>query len=69
MLLLMLALSLEAKSIDAASVGMGQPSMGRRTEEEARALAAVFTASPASSFASFHALIFTAFLALVAHSA
>lgn len=32
---------------------------GRRTEEEARALAPAFMASVESSFASFHALILT----------
>jgi hypothetical protein len=44
-------------------------SRGRRTEDDARAFAAALIASLLSSFASFHALILTGFLALFALSA
>jgi hypothetical protein len=65
MLLLMLALPLEL----GLAPGTRRVSIGRRTDDDARALAAAFIASLLSSFASFQALILTCFLALLALSA
>jgi hypothetical protein len=67
-LLLTLPLPLELRS-PASWPPRWRASTGRRTEEDARALAAAFMASLVSSLASFHALIFTCFLALFALSA
>jgi hypothetical protein len=65
MLLLMLALQLEP----GLAPGTRRASIGRRTDDDARTLAAAFIASLLSSFASFQALILTCFLALLALSA